>query len=63
MEKLTETAKDNTLVSVGQLVTHKTFGEGLVKAIVDGRIIIAFGNSEKVFVYPDAFKMGYLSMK
>lgn len=48
-------------VIVGQTVTHKTFGQGQVKVIVDGRIIVAFGNSEKMFMYPDAFKMGYLA--
>lgn len=50
-------------VIVGEIVTHKTFGLGQVKAIVDNKIIVAFGNSEKMFMYPTAFIMGYLSRR
>jgi hypothetical protein len=60
-QSLTNVSQSINEVEIGHFVTHKTFGQGLVKAIVDGRIIVAFGNSEKMFMYPDAFKMGYLS--
>jgi hypothetical protein len=50
-------------VSEGQVVVHKVFGEGEVISIAKGRIIIAFGKSEKMFMYPDAFKLGFLTVK
>jgi len=69
--RLIDTVIDEKIISnsnheeviVGEIVTHKTFGLGQVKAIVDDKIIVAFGNSEKMFMYPAAFKMGYLTKK
>ena len=31
--------------------------------IFDDKVIVVFGNSEKMFIYPDAFKNGYLKIK
>ena len=40
---------------IGQIVTHKTLGEGKVEK-VDGRYLsIRFGCGVKTFVYPDTF--------
>lgn len=45
---------------VGEKVTHKTFGEGVITACNDGRMNIDFGNAVKKFQYPDAFAKGFL---
>ena len=47
-------------VKEGDTVTHKTFGNGVVKSI-DGRfIIVAFAQKESRFLYPWVFEQGYL---
>ena len=44
-------------------VRHKTFGLGTVVA-TDGKYIkVKFDSTEKNFVYPDAFKQGFLKLK
>ena len=52
-------------VEVGTVVKHKTFGEGTItkldKAKKHMRVTFAIG--EKSFIYPDAFKMGFLNVK
>ena len=52
---------DISKIKEGQSVIHKFFGNGVVKSIIDGRIIVSFGDSEKMFVFPDAFIKGFLS--
>lgn len=48
------------MVKEGDAVTHKTFGNGVVKSI-DGRfIIVAFAQKESRFLYPWVFEQGYL---
>lgn len=53
------------VVNEGDAVIHKTFGEGKVAKIdkAQKHIRVTFGNAEKTFVFPDAFKMGFLKMK
>jgi hypothetical protein len=58
-----ENNQDLNDVVVGTRVEHDMFGEGLVKAIMDDKIIVSFGNSEKMFIYPDAFKKKFLKLK
>lgn len=58
-----ENNQDLNNVVVGTSVEHDMFGEGLVKAIMDDRIIVSFGKSEKMFIYPDAFKKKFLKLK
>ena len=49
-------------VKVGDAVTHKTFGDGVVKS-VDGRfLVVAFAHKESRFIYPWVFEEGYLKM-
>ena len=53
---------DLSLVQLGSQVRHKAFGVGTVKAISDGLIVVAFGRSEKKFLFPGAFVQGFLSL-
>ena len=47
-------------VKVGVSVAHKVYGTGLVARIQDSHIVIKFGDTEKTFSYPGAFRDGYL---
>ncbi len=40
----------------GYIVTHKAFGEGRILHAGAGHITVRFAETEKTFVYPDAFK-------
>ena len=60
---VSENNQDLNDVVVGTRVEHDMFGEGLVKAIMDDKIIVSFGKSEKMFIYPDAFKKKFLKLK
>lgn len=40
---------------IGQPIKHKTFGSGIVTALTAGIVTICFQDSEKKFIYPDAF--------
>lgn len=55
----------NIDVSVGSVVVHKVFGEGTVTQLdkVLKHIRVAFAKGEKTFIFPDAFKNGFLRMK
>lgn len=46
-------------------VLHKAFGEGAVTKIdkAQKHIRVTFGIGEKTFIFPDAFKQGFLKMK
>ena len=52
-------------VKDGSVVIHKTFGEGTVTKIdkAQKHIRVTFAVGEKTFIFPDAFKMGFLKMK
>ncbi len=54
------TQEGPTWVKVGVCVAHKVYGTGLVDRIQDGHIVIKFGDVEKTFSYPGAFRDGYL---
>ena len=41
---------------VGQKVTHKVFGCGTIIELSNAYLTVNFGDSEKKFVYPDAFE-------
>lgn len=55
---------DYSFVRPGLTVHHKTFGEGKVVKVIedkrDGKIIVAFGKAEKMFLFPGALKDGFL---
>ena len=52
-------------VAVGSIVVHKVFGEGTVSQLdkVMKHIRVAFAKDEKTFIFPDAFKQGFLRVK
>ena len=52
-------------VKDGSIVLHKAFGEGTVTKIdkAQKHIRVTFGVGEKTFIFPDAFKQGFLKMK
>lgn len=48
----------------GLPVRSKAFGSGVVAAVSDGRITVCFSeNVKKVFVWPDAFDKGFLTIE
>ena len=49
----------------GWQYSHKTFGEGTVSKIdkAQKHIRVTFAIGEKTFIFPDAFKNGFLKMK
>ena len=49
-------------LSVGDTVTHKSFGEGLIKAIDGKYFTIAFGEKESKFIFPDAIDKGHITL-
>lgn len=62
VQKPKEKELDLSGVNIGTVVTHKTFGEGTVTWIDKaGKYIrVTFSAGEKTFVFPDAFKQGFL---
>jgi hypothetical protein len=50
-------------VKPGVAVNHRSFGDGVVVKMTDGKIIVAFGDAEKVFQYPMAFENGFLRVE
>jgi hypothetical protein len=60
-KKTTEKPKvDVSGVKVGGTVKHKSFGDGIVTKIADGRIMVKFTIGEKLFQFPQAFDGGFL---
>ena len=57
------TIRSYTGLKVGDSVMHKVFGQGVIKSFIDDKIIIAFGKSEKMFLFPDSFIKGFLSVE
>lgn len=51
-------------VNIGVAVTHKAFGAGTVTWIdkAQKRIRVTFNVGEKTFIFPDAFKQGFLKL-
>ena len=51
-------------VNVGVAVTHKAFGAGTVTWIdkAQKHIRVTFNVGEKTFIFPDAFKQGFLKL-
>ena len=54
---------DTSGIKGGTPVTHKTFGNGTVVSMIDGKIIVAFGKAEKMFMFPDAIENGFLKIE
>jgi len=48
------------LISIGDKLTHKTFGEDVVVSFDGHYLVCRFDfNREKKFIYPDCFEKGY----
>ena len=48
-------------LSVGDLVMHKSLGEGVIVSLDDKYLFVRFKDRESKFLYPSAFENGYLS--
>ncbi len=48
-------------LKVGDLVIHKSFGQGHIVSLDEKYLIVEFSDRESRFLYPDAFTRGYLS--
>jgi hypothetical protein len=53
---------DTSGVTVGVTVQHKLFGAGTVIKLDKGLIMVAFGQGQKQFEFPDAFENGFLKL-
>ncbi len=64
IEKPKEEDLDLSGVEVGTAVTHKAFGTGTVTWIdkAQKHIRVTFNAGEKTFIFPDAFKQGFLKL-
>ena len=64
VEKPKEEELDLSGVEVGAAVTHKAFGAGAVTWIdkAQKHIRVTFSAGEKTFIFPDAFKQGFLKL-
>ena len=51
-------------VKVGDIVNHKKFGDGTISKLdkAQRKIYVSFKEGEKVFVFPDSFKQGFLKV-
>ena len=53
---------DLSAVKVGATVKHKIFGEGVIAKLNDKHIYVEFKAGQKNFIFPDAFKQGFLKI-
>lgn len=64
-EKVVESQKeeaDYSSVTIGSVVNHKIFGEGVVTKLNNKHINVEFKTGQKNFVFPSAFEQGFLEM-
>ena len=57
-----ELEMDLSSVKVGATVKHKIFGEGVIAKLNDKHIYVEFKAGQKNFIFPDAFKQGFLKI-
>ena len=60
--KKDEPPKDYSAYKPGVKVQHKSFGEGVITMIKDGRLFVRFGKAEKMFQYPSAIDSGFIKL-
>lgn len=65
VQQKTEEEVNYSMIEVGNEVLHKTFGTGKVTWIdkAGKHIRVEFAAGEKTFIFPDAFKQGFLKPK
>ena len=49
-------------IKTHSIVHHKLYGYGEIKKIIDNKMYVSFGGHQRIFIYPDAFEKGYLSI-
>ena len=49
-------------LKVGDSVTHKSFGPGIIKSMEGNRVTIDFGSRSALFIFPDAVNKGYINL-
>ena len=57
-----EPEMDLSAVKIGATVNHKIFGEGVIAKLNDKHIYVEFKAGQKNFIFPDAFKQGFLKV-
>jgi hypothetical protein len=64
VQKPKEEELDLSAVEIGTVVTHKSFGAGTVTWIdkAQKHVRVTFSAGEKTFIFPDAFKQGFLKL-
>lgn len=60
--KVPELEIDLSTVKIGATVKHKVFGEGVITKLNDKHIYVEFKAGQKNFIFPDAFKQGFLKI-
>ena len=53
---------DLSAIKIGATVRHKIFGEGVIAKFNGKHIYVEFKTGQKNFVFPDAFKQGFLKI-
>jgi len=48
------------MLSIGDTVTHKSWGKGIISSIADKYYTISFGEKESVFIFPNAVDKGHI---
>jgi len=56
------TAEERAKIVVGLTVTHKSLGSGRVTKLDGSHITVILDGKERMFVFPDAFESGFLSL-
>ena len=49
-------------LQIGDIVTHKSLGQGEIKAVNEKYIVVKFEDRESKFLIPFAFEKGYLQL-
>ena len=47
---------------VGDVVSHKSFGMGIIESLDERYIMISFDSSTKKFLFPQCFEKGYFNI-
>lgn len=68
LEEVTTNADDPLVMEVdpwqklkaGDIVTHKSYGPGIIRSIQGNRVTIDFGAKSALFIFPDAIDKGFI---
>lgn len=62
-KQLPKVKKDYAPYKQGACVVHKSFGNGTILDISNGKIIIQFGSEKKMFQFPQAIESGFIKLR